>query len=117
MTPSTVTSLTRLQPGEALHLPLDGRTTLQVQSGTLVLREPLRWLADTVVAPVARLSEGQCHRVAHTGWVELQAGEGGAQVLSHRTLTAWQVLWRLARVECQIRLQRPWLLRKQLSKQ
>ncbi|RYY88540.1 MAG: hypothetical protein EOO24_34050 [Comamonadaceae bacterium] len=93
MTP-TLTSLIRLAPGEVLDLPLDTHTTLQVGAGTLVLREPLRWLADTVVAPAAQLSEGQCHRVAHAGWMVLQAGEGGAQLLSHRTLTAWQVLWR-----------------------
>ena len=99
MTASTVTSLIRLAPGEALHLPLDARTTLQVQAGTLVLREPLHWLADTVVAPTARLSEGQCHGVAHAGWVELRAGQGGAQVLSHCPPTAWQCFWwRLGRL-------------------
>lgn len=109
MAPSTVTSLIRLAPGEALHLPLDARTTLQVQAGSLVLREPLHWLADTVIAPVARLSDGQCHCVGHAGWVELRAGGGGARVLSHRTPTDWQLLWH--RIKCQIGLERPSLLR------
>lgn len=92
MTAPIVTSLIRLAPGEALHLPLDARTTLQVQAGTFVLRGALHWLADTVVVPATHLSEGDCHSVARAGWVALQAGERGAQVLSHRTLSAWQRL-------------------------
>lgn len=89
---STVTSLTHLAPGEALHLPLDERTTLQLVAGSVLLREPLRWLADTMLAPAVNLSEGQCHRLAQAGWVVVQAGAAGAQILSHRDLTGWQRL-------------------------
>lgn len=95
MTPTSIlTSTFRLQPGEALHLPLDARTTLQVLAGTVVLREPLRWLAETAVAPVVDLSPGQCHRLTEAGWVVLQAGAGGAALRARCQLTPWQRLWR-----------------------
>ncbi|AMM24658.1 hypothetical protein [Variovorax sp. PAMC 28711] len=94
MTARTVTTLIRLAPGEALHLPLDARSTLQVAAGTVVLREPLRWLADTVVAPVVALSESECHRLAHAGWVVVEAGEGGADVRSLRRPAAVRSLWK-----------------------
>lgn len=94
MTVRTVTTLIRLAPGEALHLALDARSTLQVAAGSVVLREPLRWLADTVVAPVIALSEGECHGLAHAGWVIVEAGEGGAEVHSLRRQAALRSLWK-----------------------
>jgi hypothetical protein len=93
MTVRTVTILTRLAPGEALHLSLDARTTLQVTTGAVVLREPLRWLADTVVAPVVPLSEGERHTLAQGGWVEIRACNGGADVCSFHPMPGWRALW------------------------
>ena len=59
------TTLTRLQDGETLHIPLDAHTTLQVALGTVVVRQPLRWLGETVVAPlvVAAARIQPCPRV------------------------------------------------------
>ncbi len=94
MTARTVTTLICLAPGEAIHLPLAARTTLQVAAGTVVLREPLRWLAETVVAPVVALSEGECHVLVHAGWVMVEAGEGGAEVRNLRRPAALHILWK-----------------------
>ncbi|MDM0039157.1 hypothetical protein QTH89_22165 [Variovorax sp. J22G21] len=100
---TTTTTITRLQRGETLHMPLDAHTTLQVAAGEVIVREPLRWLGDTVVAPVATLSEGRSHRLQNGGWVELRALGDGAEVRSHRPMSAlhalyaaWQTLWRRA---------------------
>ena len=97
---TTTTTITRLQRGETLHMPLDAHTTLQVAAGEVIVREPLRWLGDTVVAPVATLSEGRSHRLQNGGWVELRALGDGAEVRSHRPVSAlyaaWQTLWRRA---------------------
>ncbi|MEO5735975.1 MAG: hypothetical protein ABIQ82_00780, partial [Variovorax sp.] len=106
-TTTTTTTITRLQRGETLHMPLDAHTTLQVVAGEVIVREPLRWLGDTVVAPVATLSEGRSHRLQNGGWVELRALGDGAEIRSHRpvsalyamhaVLAAWQTLWRRAK--------------------
>lgn len=97
MTRQNVTTLIRLQSGEALHMPIDINTTLEVLSGTFLLREPLRWLADTVVVPVVQLTAGQCHRVARSGWIELTADVDGAQVRSVQSLSICQAVWRTVR--------------------
>jgi hypothetical protein len=97
MTRQTVKTLIRLQSGEALQISVDSNTMLEVSNGTVLLREPLRWLADTVVAPIMQLTAGQCHRVACTGWIELTAGDGGAQVRSVRSLTIWEAVWQTVR--------------------
>ena len=100
---TTTTTITRLQRGETLHMPLDAHTTLQVAAGEVIVREPLRWLGDTVVAPVATLSEGRSHRLPSGGWVELRALGEGAEIRSHRPVSALhalyaacQTLWRRA---------------------
>ncbi|MEP6721000.1 MAG: hypothetical protein ABJA77_06125 [Variovorax sp.] len=100
---TTTTTITRLQRGETLHMPLDAHTTLQVAAGEVIVREPLRWLGDTVVAPVATLSEGRSHRLQNGGWVELRALGDSAEIRSHRPVSAvyavyaaWQTLWRRA---------------------
>ena len=93
MTPTAAT-LTRLQQGETLHLPLDAHTTLQVTAGTVVVRQPLRWLGETVVAPVVTLWPGQRCRLEQGGWVELEPLDGAAEVRSQRPAQAWHALWR-----------------------
>lgn len=89
----TAATLTRLQQGETLHLPLDAHTLLQVTAGMVVVRQPLRWLADTVVAPVVTLGPGQSCRLEQGGWIALQATGGAAEVRSHRPVPAWRALW------------------------
>jgi len=93
MTTRTVTVLTCLQSGETLYLPIDSNTTLQVVAGSVVLREPPCWLADTMVVPVVQLKTGQCHQVECAGWMEVQAGANGAEVRSYRPLSTWEVVW------------------------
>lgn len=88
------TTITSLQQDETLHVPLDARTTLEVVVGTVVVRQPLRWLADTVVAPVVTLVAGQSCRLEQSGWVELRAMEGAAEVRSHRPAWIWAAGWR-----------------------
>ena len=87
------TTITRLQQDQALHIPLDARTTLQVSAGTVVVRQPLRWLGETVLAPVVTLEPGQSCRIEQGGWVELRAQDGDAEVRSHPPAPVWQTLW------------------------
>ncbi|RZL90475.1 MAG: hypothetical protein EOP76_15610 [Variovorax sp.] len=91
------TFITRLQPHQALHIPLDAHTTLRVNAGTVVVRQPMRWLGETVVAPVVRLEPGQSCRIDHGGWVEIRAQGGDAEVQSHRRLPAWFAAWQALR--------------------
>lgn len=87
------TTLTRLQDGETLHIPLDAHITLQVALGTVVVRQPLRWLGETVVAPLVTLQQGQSCRLEQGGWIELRATDGAAEVRSHRPAPAWRAAW------------------------
>ena len=87
------TTLIRLQQDQALHIPLDAHTTLQVSAGTVVVRQPLHWLGETVLAPSVTLRPGQSCRLEQGGWVELRAQGGDAEVRSDRAAPAWQTLW------------------------
>ncbi len=91
--PSTTRTL-RLQRGQAVHVALDAGTLLQVAAGAVVLREPMRWLADTVVTPTIRLAEGQCHALAAGGGCVLEAVDGDVELLQHGPVSRWQGLWR-----------------------
>ena len=90
--PSTIRTL-RLQRGQAVHAAFDAGTVLQVAAGALVLREPMRWLADTVVALVRRLDEGQCHALAQGGGCVLEAVDGDVELLQHAPAARWHGLW------------------------
>jgi hypothetical protein len=93
-TPPVTPRTLRLQRGQALHAAFDAGTVLQVTAGTVVLREPMRWLADTMVAPVRRLEEGQCHALAQGGCV-LEAVAADVELQAHRPAARWQGLRRL----------------------
>ena len=90
----STTRTLRLQRGQAVHAAFDAGTVLQVAAGAVVLREPMRWLADTVVAPVRRLDEGQCHALAQGGDCMLEAVDGDVELLQHGPAARWQGLWR-----------------------
>ena len=90
--PSTTRTL-RLPRGQAVHAAFDAGTVLQVAAGAVVLREPMRWLADTVVAPVCRLDEGQCHALSQGGGCVLEAVDGDVELLQHVPASRWQGLW------------------------
>jgi hypothetical protein len=90
----TTTRTLRLQRGQAVHAAFDAGTVLQVMAGTVVLREPMRWLADTVVTPVHWLDEGQCHVLAQGGGCAIEAVDGDVELLQHGSASRWQGLWR-----------------------
>ena len=90
----TTTRTLRLQRGQEVHAAFDAGTVLQVTAGSLVLREPMRWLADTVVTPAVRLDEGQTHALAQGGGCVLEAVDGDVELLQHVPASRWQGLWR-----------------------
>lgn len=96
---STVTTIRtlRLQRGQALHVALDAGTVLQVDAGALTLREPMRWLGETLVTPAIGLTEGQCHALTGGGWCVLEACGGDATLLQHPPPARWPGLWRRLR--------------------
>jgi hypothetical protein len=85
-----LTTLT-LARGETRRVLLEAGTLVLVVSGSLVLRGPLQWLAETILAPEQRLGPEQALVLATGGWVDLQAGDGAQLVLLPR---ARQQLWR-----------------------
>jgi hypothetical protein len=62
-----------LQPGEAFRTALDRATWLEVRQGSVLLVAPPSWLGETVFTAQTRLGEGEVHRLARGGWVELVA--------------------------------------------
>jgi hypothetical protein len=92
-----ITTTTRLQRGEALHIPLDHLTTLEVDSGRVVVREPMHWLGETMVSPTVTLSHGESHRLERGGWVEVRACGGTATVRSQRPEPVAYLAWRRLR--------------------
>ena len=90
----TTTRTLRLQRGQAVHAAFDAGTVLHVAAGAVVLREPMRWLADIAVAPAVRLDEGQCRVLALGGGYVLEAADGDVELLQHVPVPRWQGLWR-----------------------
>jgi len=89
---STVLPLAR---GETRRIRVAARTTVLVVSGSVVVRGPLDWLADTMLAPEQRLGPEQRLEFASGGWVDLQAGNGAQVVLLPRE--SQQLVRRVAR--------------------
>lgn len=82
-----------LARGETRRVLLEAGTLVLVVSGSLVLRGPLQWLAETILAAEQRLGPEQALEMATGGWVDLLAGDGAQLVLLPR---ARQKLWRQA---------------------
>jgi hypothetical protein len=80
-----------LARGETRRVLVGAGTLVLVVSGSLVLRGPLAWLAETIQAPEQRLDPEQALELAGGGWVDLLAGDGAQFVLLPR---ARQQLWR-----------------------
>ncbi len=73
----------RLAPGQAWRVAVDARTSVQVLWGRVVLREVPAWVAGGLHAAGILLAEGQAHRLAQAGWIEVAALEE-AEVLGYR---------------------------------
>lgn len=80
-----------LARGETRRVLLEAGTLVLVVSGSLVLRGPLQWLVETILAPEQRLGPEQVLELASDGWVDLLTGDGAQLVLLPR---ARQKLWR-----------------------
>jgi hypothetical protein len=90
----TTTRTLRLQRGQAVHAAFDAGMVLQVAAGAVVLREPMRWLAGTMVTPSVRLDEGQTHALAEGGGCVMEAVDGDVELLQLAPASRWQGLWR-----------------------
>ena len=93
MARSTLTPLTptlALQRAQALHVALDAGTVLRVVDGRVRLHAPMRWLGDAITTPVVVLSEGEAHRMAHGGWVRIEALNGAALLHHEAPVPGWQ---------------------------
>lgn len=90
-----------LARGELNRVLVESGTTLLVVSGSLLVRGPIRWLAESVVAPEARLGAEQTLVFCEGGWIDVVAGEN-LEVLLLRPEAAglWQGLRRLGQ-RCQ----------------
>lgn len=80
-----------LARGETRRVLMEAGTMVLVVSGSLVMRGPLEWLAETISAPEQHLNQEQRLELATGGWVDLLAGDGAQVVLLAR---ARQKLWR-----------------------
>jgi hypothetical protein len=80
-----------LARGETRRVLMETGTMVLVISGRLVLRGPLEWLAETILAPEQRLGPEQVLELAGGGWVDLLASDGAQVVLLPR---ARQKLWK-----------------------
>ncbi|HKX41186.1 MAG TPA: hypothetical protein VJO99_08515 [Burkholderiaceae bacterium] len=87
----------RLAPGQALHIPVRPHTGVQVLSGSLRLREPVRWLSDTAVSPSQRIGEGQWLQLEDGGWLEMVAAAGEVHLLLVEPAEPLAWIWRRLR--------------------
>ena len=83
------TVLTRLEPGQALRLHLDRRTTLVAAKGAISVIAPPLWMGERVFSEHIRLDEGQILDLSRDGWVEVVAtGAAAVEMLSYREASA-----------------------------
>ena len=82
-------------------------TTVWVRSGSALVRGPLEWLAETMLAPEQRLGPEQRLELADGGWIDLVGLDEARLVLlppARAMATPWE------RLLCQIRSWRGRLL-------
>ena len=84
-----------LGSGESRQILLEAGSTVLVLDGQLVLRRPLLWLAENVVAPEEFLAAEQAWVAEAGGWVTLQA-QGGVKlvVIPPNGVSFWQEVGR-----------------------
>lgn len=85
----------QIQAGQTVQLWLRAGTEVHLLGGRALLQEPPVWLGERVWQPQQSLGTGQCHVLAHRGWVALRASstvaEQGAEVLI--VPPAWPFAW------------------------
>jgi hypothetical protein len=62
-----------LEPGQSLRTCVDAGTWLQVAEGRVRVVSPPGWFGGTVFMSETALDEGDVHRMAHGGWIEVAA--------------------------------------------
>lgn len=62
-----------LEPGQSLRTCVDAGTWLQVAEGRVRVVSPPGWFGGTVFMSETALDEGDVHRLAHGGWIEVAA--------------------------------------------
>ncbi|MDQ0034313.1 hypothetical protein J2W30_002068 [Variovorax boronicumulans] len=62
-----------LEPGQSLRTCVDAGTWLQVAEGRVRLVSPPGWFGGMVFMSETALDEGDVHRMAHGGWIEVSA--------------------------------------------
>ncbi|QNK71312.1 hypothetical protein [Variovorax sp. PAMC26660] len=62
-----------LEPGQSLRTSVDAGAWLQVAEGRARVVSPPGWFGDTVFMAETLLDEGDVHRMAHGGWIEVCA--------------------------------------------
>lgn len=84
MTHSTSALRTGLQPGQALRLHLDRRSTLVVVKGVVMVVAPPLWLGERMLDGQTRLHEGEALSPSMDGWTELIAvGEAPIELVRY----------------------------------
>jgi len=84
-----------LLPGEARRVHVEAGAALRVECGTVTVRGPLAWVAETILAPEQRLGPEQSMAVPTGGSVELLAGDEVRLVLLQRARSSlWRRAWR-----------------------
>jgi hypothetical protein len=69
----------QIQAGQTVQLWLRAGTEVHLLGGRALLQEPPMWLGERVWQPQQPLSTGQCHVLAHRGWVALHASSTGSE--------------------------------------
>ncbi len=76
-----------LETGQSLRVALDAGAWLQVFEGRVRVVSPPSWFGDTVFTAQTVLSEGDVHRLAVGGWIEVVA-LSSAHLRVHAPMTA-----------------------------
>ncbi len=84
-----------LGKGEARRVLVEAGTTVLLVAGDLVLRGPLVWLAENVVAPEQCLRPEQSLVIEAGGWIDLTAVEAAELVvMPPDDVQVWQTVTR-----------------------
>lgn len=80
-----------LGKGDSRRVLVEAGTTVLALDGTLTVRGPLVWLAESPVAPEQRLGSEQALALENGGWIDLMAVEASELlVLPPDGIRVWQ---------------------------